>query len=135
MITGGADNDIIASGVGNDRLEGDAGVDRLRGGAGADTFVFVHPHAPSGPLLATDSSRDTVVDFAQGTDTLDVSDWGESFALIGETAFTRTGAAELRVVYNAAGTIVLGDTDGNGTADFSFRLLGQHTLTSADFAV
>ena len=79
-IDGGADDDEIYGGEGDDVLKGDAGEDEiyggegadtitggtgddtLTGGAGADTFVF-----------ASGDGNDTITDFTNGTDTIDLS--------------------------------------------------------------
>jgi Ca2+-binding RTX toxin-like protein len=49
---------------GNDILDGKKGADKLEGGDGADTFVF-----------KTGYGKDTVVDFENGVDQIDVSGW------------------------------------------------------------
>jgi Ca2+-binding RTX toxin-like protein len=59
VITGNAGNNVLAGLDGNDTLIGGAGRDTLTGGAGNDTFVF-------GPGFG----RDTVTDFAPGSDVL-----------------------------------------------------------------
>ena len=61
-ITGGADDDMLFGGAGNDTLTGGAGNDTLTGGAGADTFVFAAGHG-----------TDTIKDFQNGTDTIDLT--------------------------------------------------------------
>ena len=62
VLTGGAQADTIDGGDDNDILIGQAGEDILTGGAGADTFVFTE---------ATDA--DTITDFTQGEDLIDLS--------------------------------------------------------------
>jgi aryl-phospho-beta-D-glucosidase BglC (GH1 family) len=59
VITGNAGNNVLSGLDGNDTLIGGAGRDTLAGGAGNDTFVF-------GPGFG----RDTVTDFASGSDVL-----------------------------------------------------------------
>ncbi|WP_147126235.1 calcium-binding protein [Shimia ponticola] len=61
-LTGGTKADLIDGGADNDILSGGAGADILTGGAGADTFVFT---------AATDA--DTITDFIQGEDLIDLS--------------------------------------------------------------
>lgn len=77
QLSGGTGNDLLLGYAGNDRLEGGAGddvlyagtgQDRLTGGAGADTFVFV-----------ADGRRDQIMDFEQGIDQIDLSDWGRIY--------------------------------------------------------
>ncbi|MBV1864707.1 MAG: fasciclin domain-containing protein [Rhodobacteraceae bacterium] len=61
-LDGGSGKDILVGGSGDDRLIGGQHNDTLTGGSGADTFVFI-----------ADSRTDTVKDFENGTDLLDVT--------------------------------------------------------------
>ena len=61
-LFGGEGDDTLDGGTGSDLLLGGEGNDRLTGGAGADTFVF-------GP----DHGDDTITDFADGEDLIDLS--------------------------------------------------------------
>lgn len=70
---GGSGNDDLFGGTGNDSMMGDSGDDVLRGGAGNDTIIgasgsdrYVFETASNG--------ADTIRDFADGIDKLDVSD-------------------------------------------------------------
>jgi len=75
VLFGNSGNDFIYGGDGNDRLVGGHGSDILVGGAGSDTFVFYR-----------DGSNDTVMDFSETEDILNLSHWGaqsfESFSII-----------------------------------------------------
>lgn len=62
-ISGAAGADTIYGRDGNDRIVGGEGIDNLFGGAGVDTFV----------LLPTLADRDTIRDFAAGTDRVEIS--------------------------------------------------------------
>ena len=42
-------------------------------------------------------------------------------------------AGELRAYSAGSNTLVAGDVDGNGRADFQIVLIGHHTLTAGDF--
>jgi Ca2+-binding RTX toxin-like protein len=64
-VDGGNGDDRLRGGVGRDRLEGDDGDDRLSGGFGADVFEFDRE----------DDGRDIIVDWTDGADRLDVSDF------------------------------------------------------------
>ncbi|SLN68107.1 Hemolysin, chromosomal [Aquimixticola soesokkakensis] len=64
-LSGGAGKDILEGGTGNDVLDGGKGMDVLTGGSGADIFVF-----------GEYSNLDTLTDFSNGEDRLDVSGWG-----------------------------------------------------------
>ncbi|WP_068116505.1 fasciclin domain-containing protein [Tropicimonas marinistellae] len=61
-LLGGNGGDRLYGGRGDDRVEGGAGKDTLTGGRGEDTFVF-----------ATGDGRDTIVDFRNGHDTIDLT--------------------------------------------------------------
>ena len=61
-IEGGADDDRIYGGEGADTITGGTGDDTLTGGAGEDIFVF-----------SSGDGNDTVTDFENGTDTIDLS--------------------------------------------------------------
>lgn len=143
VLRGGDDRDFLYADAGNDALFGDAGddylvggagVDRLTGGAGNDEFVFDRPRDSFGNPLSSDPDRDTIMDFTQGQDRIRVSDWAAGFAFIDTAGFSRSGAPEIRAVFNGVGdTVVFGDANGDGTADFSIRLSGQIHLTAGDF--
>jgi Ca2+-binding RTX toxin-like protein len=135
---GGADflfgedgNDNLQGGAGDDTLVGGLGRDTLTGGNDADTFVFA--------TLADSvvgGQRDVVADFAQGSDHIDLTgieaQTGQSLAFIGSAPFSGT-AGELRFYFASTQTILAGDTNGDGTADFQVALRGTLTLTGGDF--
>jgi len=137
LILGGAGSDHLIGGTGNDRLDGGAGKDFLIGDDGNDVFV-VSSVADSGPGGAF---RDNIIDFLVGSDRIDLSaidansntGADDSFAFIGGARFSHT-AGELRQYSSFSGdTVVAGDVDGDGAADFEVLLRGAHTLTAADF--
>jgi Ca2+-binding RTX toxin-like protein len=63
-LRGGSGNDILSGGTGKDVVDGGSGQDSLTGGDGKDTFVF-----------ASRYGSDTIVDFVNGIDRIDISDW------------------------------------------------------------
>ena len=150
-MIGGAGNDIIHAGSGNDTIHGGggddditgrAGADVMTGGKGADTFRYYNPVDgvfDSGLLKA---DRDTITDFKVGQDILDFSamdanpssEEDDAFMFIGSDRFTGE-AGELRYVANKAGTVVAGDIDGDGVADFRIDLDGNLKLTEIDFVL
>ncbi|MEM7770368.1 MAG: calcium-binding protein [Cyanobacteria bacterium P01_A01_bin.37] len=75
-VLGGAGDDSLTGGAASDTLVGGLGNDTLTGNGGADIFVF-------GP---TDLGADTITDFQDGTDRLDVS------------AFISAGAIDLNAL-------------------------------------
>ena len=112
--TGTADADTLTGGAGDDTITGLAGDDTLTGGEGADTFVFASGHG-----------NDTITDFTDGEDTIDLS----AFKAI-------TGFDDLTVAQNGADTVIT--VPGGGTitlqgfasadldaADFTFHEEGQ----------
>lgn len=135
-------NDILSGGAGNDVITGGTGKDTLTGGTGLDDFDF-NALSETGK---TAGSRDRITDFAHGQDDIDLRtidanakiSGNQSFKFIGKAAFHKV-AGELHYVrVNATGTvndktIVEGDTNGDGRADFQIELTGLKTLTSTDF--
>lgn len=133
-LFGDAGNDRLFGDEGDDFLEGGAGADRLTGGAGADVFEIAPPRDADGQQVFTDPDRDVITDYQQGIDHLSVDQWfaDNQFALIGSARFSGAGD-ELRFQQVGGATILFGDVDGDRVADFSVRIEGNFTLTTADF--
>lgn len=82
------------------------------------------------------------MDFERGSDRIDLSRidastrWSgdQDFSFIGAAAFHRV-AGELRLTFDSASqrTIIAGDVDGDGRADFAIHLAGHVPLTASDF--
>ena len=72
-LFGGAGDDTVNGGNGNDILWAGGGNDQLSGGTGADTFTFGNV-----------SGNDTILDFAAGSDTLDLRFASTDFASVAE---------------------------------------------------
>jgi serralysin len=120
-------NLILFGGAGADVLQGGLGADSLTGGAGADTFRY------TAAGQSTTLSMDRILDFASGSDKIDLSGidadsvaaGNQAFHWIGASAFSGTGAAsagELRAFLSNGNWFVEGDTDGNGSADLVIQL-------------
>lgn len=77
--------------------------------------------------------RDRINDFVRGTGLIGLTAIAE-FTLIGGAAFSGTGA-ELRAfqVPGSGQTILEGDFDGNGVADFQIAFVGLFVFTTGDF--
>ncbi len=133
-LIGGAGKDKLNGGKGDDILIGGAGKDVLKGGKGADTFVF---------QFASDSTvkgkgRDVIQDFnrKQG-DKIDLSaidplnDSG-AFDYIGKSKFSGE-AGELHYQKKGGKTLISGDIDGDGKADFAIQLSKAMNMKEADF--
>lgn len=151
VLTGGSDLDRISGLAGNDTifgldnndvLTGGAGRDIMSGGNGLDDFDFNSIRETG----KTSSSRDRILDFVHLQDDIDLSTIDASTLRGGNQAFKFIGtqgfhdvARELRYSkINAPGTsndktIVEGDVNGDGKADFQIELKGLKTVTSADF--
>lgn len=144
VLSGFGGNDELRGGSGDDVLYGDDGSDLLIGQGGADVFVggsdadvFRIGYWDSGVGI----DADTIDDFEQGADVIDISGWdadmaapgNQAFSLIGTQAFSGV-AGELRYEYDgSAFTIVEGDIDGDAAADFQIFIMGDVPLISADF--
>jgi Ca2+-binding RTX toxin-like protein len=135
-VHGGHGADLVNGHAGDDLIVGGPGSDLLVGGLGADRFLFSEGHLGGG-LSATDRIKDfssaqgDLIDF-RPLDAVSTAAGDQAFTWIGNAAFSGT-AGELR--YNWAGntTVVTGDRDGDGTADFALWLTGQIGLTEGDF--
>jgi serralysin len=86
-LRGGQDNDTIGGGAGDDILSGDAGIDQLTGGAGADRFVF------GTGTSAIGTSTDTVTDFQQGSDLIQLG-FVPASVLVGSSTAASIAAAQ-----------------------------------------
>jgi Ca2+-binding RTX toxin-like protein len=135
-LEGGKRADTLIGGKGQDLLNGGAGGDLLTGGADADTFLLAKLKY-SGPKV---SARDTITDFNQAEgDRVDLSRIDADAALAGDQAFHLGGGAftgtagELIQTAEAGGTLLSGDINGDGTADFAILFATPVTLTSDDF--
>ena len=116
-ILGLEGNDQIWAGAGNDLIEGGPGIDALSGGRGADQFVFKNIlHSPG-------SNPDTINDFIQGEDIINLSGLGYS----GISQGTASGSI-LGYTHNNGNTIIQSQ-DGQ----FSIILNGLISLSELDF--
>jgi serralysin len=133
------DDRILGSAVGN-RILGSEGVDTLTGRGGADTFVWrTSDEAPT-----DEGGLERITDFrsAQG-DRIDVRrvdanessyDGNQAFAFIGYRGFTEK-AGQLSAIRRGDDTVLRGDTDGDGIADFAIRLVGVSSLNRDDLVL
>ncbi len=135
-ISGGIGHDTITGRRGNDWLSGDKGHDRLTGGKGDDTFVFSNLD-DSTPGR---HNRDVITDFNSRDDWISLSGIDANMALEGDQAFHFIGgkafdgsAGALHFVRLHDATLVEGDTNGDGKADFQIELSGLHKLVADDF--
>ncbi|MDY0055977.1 MAG: ExeM/NucH family extracellular endonuclease [Methyloversatilis sp.] len=97
-IAGTAGRDRLNGSAGDDVITGGAGADTLTGGAGADTFVY----------QSMRDAADVITDFAPAQDQLDLRALMTSLGISGDPL----QSGHLRLVANAAGTLVQIDSDG-----------------------
>ena len=117
---------------GNDRITGGLGADKLTGGGKADTFIFTSARETKGDLIRDfDPSENDRIKLSS-IDADSGKRGNQSFDFIGTDGFSGD-AGELRYKVGAAKTTVLGDIDGDGSADFRIALSGQVTLTDDSF--
>ncbi len=110
-IFGEAGADTLMGGGGDDWLHDGGGADVITGGAGADVFVF-----------ARDGAVDHVLDFQDGLDRLDVSEWGRIYGRDALSIIATPTGAEI-----SFGTERLILTSANGAS------LPASLFTDADF--
>jgi Ca2+-binding RTX toxin-like protein len=130
-------DDIISGGAGRDILTGGDGEDIFRFGSVGDTPT---PGATGDPMLDhlnAANTADVIKDFAVGFDLIDLSaidadttsEGDQGFTLVEQ--FTGQTAGELRIVgpaydatheFSSALTLLQGDVDGDGVADFTIAL-------------
>ena len=110
LLKGGAGADRLWAGSGDDRLDGGPGADLLDGGIGFDTFVFAPGHG-----------EDTITDFSNGRDVIDVSAFGLSGFDDLDIASGADGVA-VDLTDHGGGAILLQGFDSAGldAADFLF---------------
>ena len=83
-----------------------------------------------GRIVQVGSARDVISDFTGGQDQMDFTAMGMSFS--GASGFSNT-AGEMIALASGGDTILAGDIDGDGVADFEVMLLGVTSVTGAMF--
>jgi serralysin len=132
-LTGGAGNDTLDGGASADTLNGGAGIDLMTGGAGADTFVF------AAVSESTNTARDTIWDFEEGSDKIDLHAIDANTSVAGNQDFLFFGSSATSVfnsvtfTQSGGNTIVSADINGNSAPDIVITLAGLHNLTQNDF--
>lgn len=130
-VYGYAGDDDLYGDAGNDVLVGGVGTDFLVGGTGADRFDF-NAVSESYPSF---ERRDFIDDFmrSQGDkidlSTIDASTFlanDQKFDFIGGLGFSGDGyGAELQVVRYNGYSVISGDVNGDGSADFAIEVNGE----------
>ncbi len=130
-VIGGARNDILSSGAGNDTLRGNNGDDYLDGGAGNDTLVGSGGNDTLVGGTGSDRfnfnslshAEDNIVDFAPGSDRLNISASGFNGGLTANrflnadqfTLGTTANDSSDRFIYDSDSGRLFFDADGNGS--------------------
>ncbi len=130
QVNGGSGIDILLGGGGADVITGGDDIDFLLGEEGADVFLFT---------AISDSAAgeaDSILDFEQGEDIIDLYSIETSIAFLGTGAFTGSGGAELRTT-NVGGvlSIVNFDVNGDGLSDLEIVVYGALDMSRADFGL
>ena len=125
-IRGGDAVDHLTGDVGDDTLTGNGGADQLQGGAGKDVFVYERLSD------STIKASDLITDLGTG-DTIDLHQIDANTKVAGNQAFNIVNkftkhAGELVLTYDSSHdrTSVSGDVNGDGKADFTILLSGDH---------
>ena len=130
-LLGDAGNDKLNGGGGSDVLIGGRGRDILTGGKGNDDFIV-----NTGDSRVKTGGRDTITDFGHGDD-IDLRGMDADSGTSTDDAFVFSGttATAQGVWYQANGSdlVVMGDTDGDGSADFAILLEDISSLSRDDF--
>lgn len=136
-INSGAGNDWLYGGSGNDKLNGEDGRDWLSGGTGADQFIF------SSVLQSSVATPDFIWDFTRSEgdkinrsaiDANTSRSGNQAFSFIGSAAFSGV-AGQLRYEYVNGNTVITGDVNGDGVADFGVTLYDAMPLVATDFVL
>lgn len=135
--TGNADANSITGGAGADTLSGGGGADTLTGGAGADRFALsdAADSPPAAPVTIADfSTADGDRIDLSGMDAISATPADDAFTFVGTAAFTNV-AGQLRIQAAGADLQLLGDVNGDGTADFTIILTAITTLAATDIVL
>lgn len=141
-LYGGYGGDFLDGGTGDDRLVGHGGADRFVGGlgedrmlagrdAGSDVFIFRRVEE------STNADADRIYHFDRGTDLIDLRAIDARDHTATDNAFRWSGDARgawsVWAVDTRYGSRVMADTDGDGRADMSIKMIGVRGLTADDF--
>ena len=130
-VVGTSGNDFITGNSSANVLRGGAGQDVLTGGGGGDTFQFLTGDlSNSGGERITDFDTLDHIDLSAIDAQTNVNGNNAFHVITGSGGFTGTSGELLIRSLGNGNFNVFGDTDGNGSADFSFAV---HELTAGAF--
>ena len=149
VLVGNVDRDLIFTGLGNDLLVGGPGFDLLVGGRGADIMSGgpgedIYDFDSKKDTGKTTATRDKILDFEHAIDAIDlrgidakIGKGNQAFKFIAQQPFSDTLGELRHVKVNKQGTsndktILEGDANGDGLADFQIELSKLITLAAAD---
>ena len=132
-MTASSANDTILAGDGDDKLTGGLGADLLTGGRGNDSFFFRSINE-----IGIGNTKDTILDFTNNQDLINLKDIDANTLITGDQAFTyiATGiftgvASQLRFSEG----ILSGDVNGDKVSDFELAITGITSLVSTNFVL
>ena len=138
-MSGGTGNDSMYGGRGQDTLNGGEGADILTGGLGKDTFEY----SDVKDSVNAPGQYDTVTDFHQGVDKIDLSGIDANIGVGGDQAFQYVAydpnkaldVGQVTSHYDAGlgKTVVEGNIDALGDAEFRMDLNGNVALDQNSF--
>jgi Ca2+-binding RTX toxin-like protein len=137
-ILGRGGNDTLRGADGDDSLNGGTGVDGLDGGGGADAFVFTRTEdsgtvAGERDMVAFSQADGDVIDLS-GIDADTTQGGDQAFHFRADGNFTET-PGELIALALGGRTVVFGDVDGDGLADFGIELTTAAVVDGSDFVL
>ena len=135
VLVGNSLNNTILGTSGDDIIRGGLGKDTLTGNGGADTYQYLNAadsQAGANRDIITDWSSDDKLDLSA----LDASPAGgvQGFTFVGYGSTSHTmNSGELKYYHTGGKTYLLGETTGDGLADFQIELNGLQNLNTNNF--
>ena len=139
VLLSGNGDDQLDGGAGKDKLIGRGGVDSLTGGTGADKFIYdsVTDSMPGA------GNRDIITDFSHAENDkidlhaidADITQAGDQAFHLGGNSFTGAPGELIQFLDGNGNTIVAGDVNGDGVADFEIQVAHAPTLVAGDFVL
>ncbi len=132
MLTGGTGSDYLDGAGGNDTLNGGDGDDIIVGGQGSDTLTGgagLDVFELSGNIIGV-MDGDTVTDMEAGEQFEFYNSSDLFLSYVGTGAFTGV-AGQIRTEQADGNTLLILDSDGDGTGDETLTILGEFGLSAS----